>query len=276
MKYLALLFAILINSLSSYSLADEQNVSYEFYVDEHYYTLCDSVNLREEANISSKSLTQLPIGSKLLILEKTEQLTNLNGIDFFWYKVQTEKKTIGYVWGGKIALQSFRSTKNTDFVFHYGVEKIVDDVIFFQIRVEKNHKELQRVSIEGFGGPYKNHQLGVFANMGLKNVDDIFTFQGFAEACGENAGIEYIFWSNEKLYKVKRVSHFYDAPFFYHEALIFPSDMEGTKDKIIYTVESGEHVDDTENPQNDKIEYEKNEKSFLVWTGKELKVTGKK
>lgn len=276
MKFFALIFTFLMISLSTYSLADDQNVPYEFYVDQNYYTLCDSVNLREEANISSKSLTQLPIGSKLLILEKTEQLTNLNGAEFFWYKVQTEAKKTGYVWGGKLALQSFRSTKNTDFVFHYGVEKIVDGKIFFQIRVEKAHKELQRISIEGFGGPYKTHELGIYANKGLKNVDDVFTFQGLAEACGENAGIEYFFWSNEKLYKAKRLSHFFDAPFFYQEELIFPSDMEGTKDKIIYTVQSGEHVDDPENPQNDKIEYEKNEKSFLVWTGKELKVAGKK
>lgn len=276
MKFLTLLFAFLINSLSTYSLADEQNLPYEFYVDQNYYTLCDSVNLRSEADLSSKTISQLPIGTKLLILEKTEQLTNLNGAEFFWYKVQTEKKTTGYVWGGKLALQSFRSTKNTDFVFHYGVEKIVEGTIFFQIRVEKAHKEVQRISIEGFGGPFKNHQLGVFANMGLKNVDDIFTFQGFAEACGEGAGIEYIFWSNEKLYKAKRLSHFFDAPFFYQEELIFPSDMEGKKDQIIYKVQSGEHVDDPENPQNDKIEYEKNEKSSLVWTGKELKVAGKK
>jgi uncharacterized protein YgiM (DUF1202 family) len=96
MKFLALLFAFLINSLSTYSLADEQNLPYEFYVDQNYYTLCDSVNLRSEADLSSKTISQLPIGTKLLILEKTEQLTNLNGAEFFWYKVQTEKKTTGY------------------------------------------------------------------------------------------------------------------------------------------------------------------------------------
>ncbi len=266
------LFLFLLFSLPSLAYCDEEKEIYLFNQNDVVYLIGDSVKLRSEASTSSSVVKQLAIGTKLTVLKKTEIQQSINGFWMSWYEVQVDKKTTGFVWGGKLAINSSRSNKNTDFIFHFGIEKVVNDEVVFQIRVEKNKKELQHLTFKGFGSPFKQFKFTHFANRGLTNVDDVLYVDGFAEACGETAGAIVFFWSNSKLIEVKRLDDFFDAPVFSSQRFIFPADMDGTKDKILFEEQIGEHIFPEDNPDitEQTIIYEKNQKTAFLWNGKAL------
>lgn len=254
------------------AFADTEETPYGFYEGEEVYVLADSVNLREQASTSSKTLSLISIGTKARIIEVSDVQQNLNGFTMNWYLIEVAPKKRGYVWGGKLARESFRSNKNTDFVFHFGLEKVVDDKAYYQIRVEKNHKEIQRMTLEGFGAVNKQIDITNRASCGLSNVDDIICMEGSGEFCGDDAGTEVLFFSGEKLWHVRRLSRFSDVPVFAIQEFIFPCDMDGVKGKIVFREEIGEHIFPEDNPniKEPTIEYEKNETTYYVWDGKKL------
>lgn len=272
MKTIKLLLLLLLSFQAGNVYADQEEVPYGFYEGQEVYVLADSVNLREEASTSSKSMAIISIGTKVRILKETEVQLNLNGFTMNWYYVEISPKKRGYVWGGKLARNSFRSNKNTDFVFHFGLEKIVDDQAYYQIRVEKNHKEVQRVTLRGFGAASKEVNFTNRANCGLTNVDDILYMEGWGEFCGDEGGAEVLFFSGEKLWSVQRLGRFADVPYFASEEFIFPCDMNGVKGKILLHEEIGENVFPEDDPSitEQTIRYEKNETTTYVWDGKKL------
>jgi hypothetical protein len=146
------------------------------------YLLADSVNIRKEPDTQSALVAKLPIGTKLTILNKSSTASRINNILMPWYLVAFNEKETGYVWGGKIALASFRSNKNPDIVFHFGMEKIDENNSIYQIRVQQGGKELQRLSFKGFSGYLKRHTCTNISNKGLSNVDDILQVDGYAES----------------------------------------------------------------------------------------------
>lgn len=269
-QQLLLAFASLMLTVTAF--ADTEETPYGFYEGQEAYLLADSVNLREAASTTSKTITLIAIGTKVRIVEVSEVQQSLNGFTMNWYLIETPQKKRGYVWGGKLARDSFRSNKNTDFVFHFGLEKVVDDKAYYQIRVEKNHKEMQRLTLEGFGAPNKQIDLYNRASCGLSNIDDIICMEGNGEFCGDEGGMNVLFFSGEKLWNVRRLTRFSDVPVFAHESFIFPCDMDGVKGKIVYREEIGEHIFPEDNPNitEPTIDYEKNETTYYVWDGKKL------
>jgi len=234
------------------------------------YLLADSVNIRKEPNLKSDAVTQLPIGTKVTIIEKSDNTTLLNGLEMPWYKVEFNGKKQGYVWGGKIALNSFRSSKNPDYVFHFGLEKQGEYTATFQIRVEKDHQQLQVVSFEGLGSAFKQHTCTNHSNRGLTNVDDVIYIDAYSEYCGDGGGAIVLFWSGETLFNIATLYDMMDAPSFTSNYYVFPSDMEGKKDRILLHEEDGEYVDDPKHPQEMKIDYAKNATTAFKWDGKQL------
>lgn len=269
-KTLLLIFGLILSSATAF--ADTEETPYGFYEGQEVYVLADSVNLREEASTSSKTLSLISIGTRVRIIEESEVQQNLNGFTMNWYLIEVAPNKRGYVWGGKLARDSFRSNKNTDFVFHFGLEKIVDEKAYYQIRVEKNHKEIQRMTLEGFGATNKQIDFYSRASCGLSNVDDILCMEGNGEFCGDEGGMNVLFFSGEKLWNVRRLSRFSDVPVFASQEFIFPCDMEGVKGKIIYREQIGEHIFPEDNPniKEPTIDYEKNETIYYVWDGKKL------
>jgi len=218
-------------------------------------------------------LTQLPIGTAVTVLERSKEVISLNGFSMPWYKVQYGKNKHGYIWGGKFAMNSFRSTQNPEIVFHFGLDKVIDGTAFFQIRVEKDHKEMQRISFEGFGNEFKPHECTDLGNKGLKALDDILYVSGYAQSCGDAGGSIVFFWANNTLYKVYRLSSFSDVPYFAYDTFIYPCDMEGKKDRILLKEEAGEHLfyeegEDTSDKPEERIE--KSEITVFRWDGTQL------
>lgn len=238
------------------------------------YVLGDSIHVRSEPNTKAKSVAQLPVGTRLKILKISDESMDLNGFRMPWYLVQIDNKRKGYIWGGKLAMESFRSSKNPDIVFHFGLEKQVDGVATFQVRVEKDRKELQRLSFEGFGSALKPHVFTNFGNRGLTNVDDVLYAAGSGEFCGDAGGAVVLFWSGGTLYNVKTLGIFSDVPVFATDTFYFPSDMDGKKDRIILHEEAGEYIfsDENSNNANDPptTEYTLDKRTVYKWDGKKL------
>src|SRR3990167_3614327 len=90
-------------SFSTAAFCDEEYEPYEFYQDQVVYVLGDSVNIRQEASTSAKTVAIVAIGTKVKILQKTDVQLNLNGFTMSWYYVEFNKNQKGYVWGGKLA-----------------------------------------------------------------------------------------------------------------------------------------------------------------------------
>lgn len=270
MKLVTTLFILF--AFNTIAFCDEEAEPFEFYSDQIVYLLGDSVNVRKEASMDSKSVTKLPIGTRLRIIKKSDVQMNLNGFTMSWYLVEIKPRQQGYIWGGKFAWNSSRSSKNTDYIFHFGLEKVVDGITTYQIRVEKNHKEIQHLSFEGFGGLMKEHRFTNHSNRGLTNVDDVLCVDANGEFCGDEGGTIVFFWSGNVLQEIKRLSDFTDAPVFATETFIFPSDMEGKKDVILYHEEVGEYIfsEDENSSESQTINYEKNEITTFRWDGKQL------
>jgi hypothetical protein len=259
-------------SFSTVAFCDTEEEPYEFYADQVLYVLGDSVNIRQEASTSAKTVAIVAIGTKVKIIKKTETQLTLNGFTMSWYQVEFNSKQKGYVWGGKLAKNSFRSSKNTDYIFHYGLEKMVEGQAFYQIRVEKNHKEVQRVSFEGFFGKEKDHTITNYGNRGVSNIDDVLYVDADAQFCGDDGGSIVFFFSGSKLYSIQKLYDVADAPVFATDTFIFPADMEGKKGQILLHEEAGEYIfsEDETNTDPPTVEYSTNTTTVFQWDGKKL------
>jgi len=270
MKLLDILFLLL---FSGSALAQDEIISYD--PQQVVYVLGDSIHIRKEPNTKAESVVQVPVGTRLTIVKRSDETMNLNGFEMPWYLVQTENKKKCYIWGGKLAHYSFRSSKNPEIAFHFGLEKEIDGTATYQIRVEKNHKQLQVVTFEGFGSAMKRHTFTNYSNRGLTNVDDVIYVDGYSEACGDAGGSIVFFWSGNLLYNVRKLYDYVDVPVFSSETFIYPSDMEGKKDVIILHEEAGEYIfkeDDNANHSYEAptIDYSENKKTTYRWDGKQL------
>jgi len=241
------------------------------------YLLGDSINVRQTPGTNGAVVARLPIGTPVTILEKSREASRINNILMPWYLVEFNGKQKGYIWGGKLALNSFRSNKNPDIVFHFGIDKRGSEegaYAQFQIRVEKEHKELQRLNFEAFGTEYKRHVCSNISNKGLSGVDDILQVDGYGEFCGDDSGTLVFFWTGTELIYVDRLFDLADGAYFARQTFVYPSDMEGEKETVIKKEQVGEILFEEEQHvttwDSDNVAYEKNEAQRLRWDGKKL------
>jgi len=239
------------------------------------YALADSVNIRTAPSLTAESSDLIAVGTLMKITGISPVALSLNGVIFPWYKVSYHNGKSGFIWGGKLALASFRSHKNPDISFHYGVERVTDSSIVLQIRIVRNAKELQRVSFTGLGNRSPRlYSCANRSNKGLKNVDDIIEVHGGSEACGEAGGVLTFFWADEQLHFVSRQYDTPDGEYFDRTYFIYPSDMEGINDIIIEKHEEGsilfEEGQKVASWDSNNVQYSTNTAVRYRWTGKKL------
>jgi hypothetical protein len=276
MKLFTLLAGLLLAG-SLFSQDYENEIPYTFGTGETFYLLADSVNVRKTPELKGKLVTQLPIGTPVKILSQSREITELNNVRMYWYEVQFGGSKKGYVWGGKIAKTSFRSSSDHDLVFHFGIDRAQrpgwhgeDELAVYQIRSERNGKQQERIELDGFGYTMKSHTLTNYGNKGLQPIDDIFYFEGQAEACGDEAGAIVLFLVEGKMKQVKRLAYYADVPVFSYDYLYFPSDMEGKKDRIVFRHESGEWVESDDPSDPGYTRYDEQETTVYKWDGEKL------
>jgi hypothetical protein len=71
------------------------------------FNMLDSpVNIRSQPTVSSEIVGGLVLHDEIEILEKTDIIQRIEGIDQFWYKIRFNN-IIGYIWGGYVAVEKF-------------------------------------------------------------------------------------------------------------------------------------------------------------------------
>lgn len=214
-----------------------------FQKDEISYILFDSINIRETPSLQGKIVTKLQIGTQVTIKGKSTNCLYLNGVTIPWYKIEFGKNQEGYIWGGKLSLAAEKSAKNIKTLFLFGIEKGGSNHLFYTVKAIQNNKEVSSLTINGFTGILKDHTFELLSNKGLENIDDIINIHGYSQFCGDDSGQHVLFWAKEKLHYVELLHAGFDAPYFYSEAFIYPSEIEGEKGLILKHVCSGEYND---------------------------------
>lgn len=224
---LILIFSIQISSaqtetryISRFSTFENNNIEYLF---------ADNVKFRETPDLQSNIIELLKIGTPIKILEKSEQTLEFDGINSNWYKISINDK-VGYILGALISVDNFKSPK-TNSSFKFQISQNEEKDFFLKVRVisNENFKEYKYKLIgEEFAFQFKD-------NNGLNNLDNIIIVDYIAEACGIENGRTYLFWNNSSLIKIADLSAMADGGIYsYDETFIFPIDINGIKDKIVY------------------------------------------
>lgn len=283
------LLLLLLVSLANIGFAQEEeyvnyaqgNEKYHQFEDgEERYLLADNVNIRAEASSKAKIVTNLPIGTGIKIIEKSDNRLRLNGFKTNWYKVSfdsNEGKKTGYVWGGLIAEGSIISASDSKVSFLYGIASVKKEMRgeyvmekgVIQLRACRNKEELSRIELKAAGNQLDLfHWLADYGNKGLTNVKDIIEYGESAEMCGGINAYNLIFWDGKKLVYATTLNPFGDAPYYTRDALIFPFDKGGVKGKIIGDQEVGWFDD-----EKDTNVVESHKQVEYIWTGETLKQT---
>lgn len=233
----------------------------EFKVNEKAYLFGDNVKLRKSFSINSEELALLNITSEIKILEKISETYLYNGIDWHWYKVQY-KDRIGYIIGGLISLD----TKKIDnSIFLVSLKKVKDSYKILT-RVVNNGKAY--IENEAFFGTEHSFTLAAFNNRGIKEIKNMLLIDYQAEACGVDGGGYYLFNEGNTLTKAINLFEMSEAGIFnVSEAVLFPNDVGGKLDKILYTKTIVKNLDELTNRKKTIIE-----SCEFTWKGNLLKL----
>ena len=213
------------------------------------------VKLRKEPNASSEVLKMLAIGSKIKILQKSDETMTYQEDVVNWYKVKYQDLT-GYVLRSLIAIhyQEFGSSQ-----FLFNAFRATDNPTI-QVRILNADGSLID---KKYGLNTDAFEINIDGSKGLDNVQNVVFVDYYSEACGVDGGGIYLFYDGEKLIKAAEIQQVADGGvFWYSEEIIFPDDDETLKNKIRYTRDAGELVDEETNQIESSVfsrEYE--------WTG---------
>ena len=261
-------FIILFVLALNFSFAQDSNhleINQEFKIDQIVYLFGDNVKLRNSPSVDSDVVKLLTIGEPLRIIEKSSESFVYNGINSPWYKVEHNNQQ-GYVVGGLISIVE-KKGDNVRFLF---TTEMVEEKLYIITRALVNSKTEYFENKSEFLGSNYGFKINLYNNRGLKSIDNILFINYLPESCGANSGGYYLFLDSNNLYKVIDVFSSADIGFWESENLIFPNDLKGEEDKIIYFQEHGQYSE-TDNPE-DEPTWEKSSitKVNLKWVNNAL------
>jgi hypothetical protein len=201
------------------------------------YLFGDNVKLRTQPNPDSEVLELLKLGTKIEILQKTEEKMNFNGMESFWYKVKVEDK-IGFLLQGLISLEKL-SHQKTDYFFALRRE---NNEAFLKIRYRTNDSTYveKESTLEN-----DVFSLEISDNRGLVDVNHILKVNYISEACMMEGGGQYYFSDGKQLIKALEYSEIADGGiFWFYEQLIFPNEEDGVPNKLVYKRNLGNFMEE--------------------------------
>lgn len=247
------LFFLLITLSANAQYNGERIVSsyYEFEEGSTELLYGDNVVFRAGPSASSKAIDTLGIGSEVEIVQKSDEKSTLNGLEWNWYKVKVDGKK-GYILGGLIALDHVRRDDVVFLVTMAGINRKSDDYEYVDYKVRSRmiradgdfYGHESNINTNGF-------YLEAFDNRGLDGVYNILRIKLFAEACGVDGGEIFLFDTGDRLMEALSLSRVSDAgAFWFIERVVFPSDEEGYDGIVYYEREHGF-------PKNEEINWTK-------------------
>ncbi len=199
------------------------------------FTLFNNVIVRQGSYLDSERIGMVEIGAALDLLEESENVTELNGVQSPWYKCHVNGVE-GWIWGGNFAIGREVSKKDPEVVFLTGFQSRLKEVTeedyaytksILQVRVVKNSILLDKTLFTGI----EDFPLAYTENMGkkgLQNVNDILMISSACEYCGCSGEDHYFSWDGGQLNKMKDTQFSPDADYSTGTYLIFPDDEEGS------------------------------------------------
>ena len=147
----------------------------------YQYLIADKVNIRKGPSTNTSVVANLPIGSRLKIIEELSYRFTYNNIKLPWYKVSFNLDgvdRIGYVVGIFIAEAFYISEHNKNLIFLSGMSKYLpeDKSLYYQVRVVYNNREIDRIefSPSDYGGLELNVSFNTEINNGIYIIQTRF------------------------------------------------------------------------------------------------------
>lgn len=212
--------------------------------------------IRSEPSTSGLLLDSLQMGNKVKIVQSTENVLKIKGINTNWaeiqYKTSRGDSKLGYIWKGFLALdfvsvneETFLTTitkitqktnrdNYTENIFHIAAivlnkqNEIVAEKIITKDVLESHY--------------FQNKAIG---SLGMNNLKDIYRISFHGEACGIPSYYFYFGWNGNELIELPEKMEVGDAGVFYHsETFLFPKEPGGKPNLIIKNIEEAEAVDE--------------------------------
>ena len=239
------------------------------------FVLVSDANLREKPSTKAATVAQLPIATKVEILEKTTDSLTLNGFRAPWFRISANGKT-GYLWSGILTTVAMSSEEETikDVVFLAGISSYSekDGRITIQVRAAKNGKEIAKTEFPSVG------DIGYELSLTLKgslfdNVKQVLSVEMNYGACDYAQGDYLVFFTEgSKLVRQLEVVSSSSAGAGYgSETYLLPSDKGGIAGHVLVTEDSAEMDEVMKNGVPDfKIKNQKYKITLHKWTGAKL------
>jgi hypothetical protein len=239
MKFI-LVFVFALSGITA-SLAQPETAHWSgmnYLAGESYFTYGDQITLRELPSVASKKIGSIPVLTEITILEISETLINIYGIENPWIKI-SYKGTQGYIASGFLALRSIELKDGSTLLYTRVKEHHIEHAQSLAFR-----QVYDDVTVELGSYPlgHRNFNILVSNGRGLTGVDQIITIDFLAEACGEEGGRSYLLLLEDSSVNYLGVFSSVGDGGVYHasEDLTFPFDSGGKHDCIIFNGEEGE------------------------------------
>ena len=239
------------------------------------FVLVSDANLREKPSIKATTIAQLPIATKVTILERTTDSLTLNGFRAPWFRISTNGKT-GYLWSGILTtvVKTTEEEVGNDITFLAGMSSYneKDYKVTLQVRAAKNGKEIAKTEFQSVG------DLGYELSLSLKSggfdkVKQVLSVEMTFGACDYAQGNNLVFFTEGgKLVRLmETVSSSSAGAGYGSENYILPYDKGGIGGHVLVTEDVAEMEEVTRNGQVDfKTKNQKYKITLYKWTGVKL------
>lgn len=239
------------------------------------FVLVSDANLREKPSTKATVVAQLPIATKVQILERTNDSLMLNGFKAPWFRVSANGKT-GYLWSGiltTVAISNLgEDPESITYLAGLSSYNEKDYRVTLQVRAVKNGKEIAKTEFPSVGD--LGYQLSItLKGRGFDKVKEVLSVEMIYGACDYAQGDNLvIFTEGGKLMRQMEVVSSSSAGAGYAaQTYILPSDKGGIAEHVLVTEDSAAMEEITKNGDVDfKIKDQKFKITLYKWTGAKL------
>ncbi|MDI9309865.1 MAG: hypothetical protein QM535_06590 [Limnohabitans sp.] len=255
-----ILFLLIVNQYLIYS---QEDLNLKYYWNQQKKEAIIGVKncyIRSASNTYSKLIDSLQIGKKVSVINDTENLLNIKGINTNWAEIEyldvKNQKQKGYIWKGFLALD-FVKSKNLTFLTR--IDRVFKKLdikdnsrnTLFQISVlvlDENNQILSEKSIQKNVLESSYFQDKCIGALGLDKIQEIYRISFSGEACGIPTYYFYFGWNGNELILLPEKMEVGDADVYSHsETFVFPKEKGGKPNFIFKEVEEAEMIGEDSN-----------------------------
>jgi hypothetical protein len=240
------------------------------------FVLVSDANLRDKPSTKAATIAQLPIATKVTILEKTTDSLSLNGIRMPWFRISANGKT-GYLWSGiltTVVISSLGQEDPDNVTYLAGISSFneKESRVTLQVRAVKKGKEVAKLEFPSVGDI--GYELSItLKGSGFDKVQEVLSVEMNYGACDYAQGDNLVFFTEGgKLVRMMEVTSASSAGAGYSsESYILPTDKGGITGHVLVTEDSAamEEVMKKGQPEY-KVKDHKYKITLHKWTGAKL------